>query len=143
MKSGLFGVAVLLGLCAAGASAQLAGESPAGATIDSLLTLARQNNPEFAAMRHEAAAASERMTPAGALMDPRLKVELQDITKAGEQGATLLPSEVGSTAYTLTQEFPWSGKRDLKRDIATLDADVAQGRARQTWAELAARIKAL
>ncbi len=143
MKSGLFGVAVLLGLCAAGASAQLAGESPAGATIDSLLTLARQNNPEFGAMRHEAAAASERMTPAGALMDPRLKVELQDITKAGEQGATLLPSEVGSTAYTLTQEFPWSGKRDLKRDIATLDADVAQGRARQTWAELAARIKAL
>jgi outer membrane protein TolC len=137
------GVAVLLGLSATVATAQLPGDPPPGATLDSLLAVARQNNPEFSALRHEAQAATERVTPAGALMDPRLKVELQDITKAGEQGATLLPSQVGSTAYTLTQELPWSGKRDLKRDMATLDADAAQGRARQTWAELAARIKAL
>jgi outer membrane protein TolC len=94
-------------------------------------------------MRHEAQAANERVLPAGALMDPRLKVELQDITKGGEQGATVLPSDVGATAYTLTQDLPWSGKRALKRDIATLEADGAQGRARQTWSELAARIKAV
>ncbi len=47
-------------------------------------------------MRHEALAASERVLPAGALMDPKLKVELQDLTKGGEQGPTLLPSNVGS-----------------------------------------------
>ena len=119
------------------------GDVPPGATVDSLLATARQGNPELGAMRHEVLAATERVVPAGALMEPRLKVELQDITKSGEQGATLLPSQVGSTAYTLTQDFPWSGKRDLKRDIATLDAAAAQGRARQTWVELAARIKAL
>lgn len=114
-----------------------------GGTLDSLLTLARERNPEFSAMRHEALAANERVLPAGALMDPRLKVELQDITKGGEQGATVLPSDVGATAYTLTQDLPWSGKRALKRDIATLEADGAQRRARQTWSELAARIKAV
>lgn len=114
-----------------------------GGTLDSLLTLARERNPEFSAMRHEALAANERVLPAGALMDPRLKVELQDITRGGEQGATVLPSDVGATAYTLTQDLPWSGKRALKRDIATLEADGAQGRARQTWSELAARIKAV
>jgi cobalt-zinc-cadmium efflux system outer membrane protein len=42
----------------------------------------------------------------------------------------------------LMQDLPWYGKRDLKREIAELDAEGAQGRARGTWAELAARIKA-
>ncbi len=128
---------------AAAGLAQTPAETVPGGTVDSLLVLARERNPEFSAMRHEALAASERVLPAGALMDPRLKVELQDITKGGEQGATVLPGDVGATAYTLTQDLPWSGKRALKRDIATLEADGAQGRARQTWSELAARIKAL
>lgn len=127
----------------AAAMAQTPAETVPGGTLDSLLTLARERNPELAGMRHEAQAATERVLPAGALMDPRLKVELQDITKGGEQGATVLPSDVGATAYTLTQDLPWSGKRALKRDIATLEADGAQGRARQTWSELAARIKAV
>jgi len=128
---------------AAAAMAQTPAEPVPGGTLDSLLALARERNPEFNAMRHEAQAANERVLPAGALMDPRLKVELQDITKGGEQGATVLPSDVGATAYTLSQDLPWSGKRALKRDIATLEADGAQGRARQTWSELAARIKAV
>jgi outer membrane protein TolC len=140
-------IAASLLACAAGAQATgeagAADESAPGRTVDSLLIIARQNNPDFSAMRHEAQAATERVAPAGALMDPRLKVELQDITKMGEQGATVLPSKVGATAYTLTQELPWSGKRDLRRDIATLDAEAAQGRIRQNWVELAARIKAL
>ena len=136
------GVVALVLTLAAAASAQTPEPLP-GASVESLLQLARQRNPELAAMRHEASAATERVLPAGALMDPRLKVELQDLTKAGEQGVTLLPSNVGGTVYTLTQELPWAGKRELRRDIAKLDADAAQARERQTWAELAARIKAL
>jgi outer membrane protein TolC len=114
-----------------------------GASVESLLLLARERNPEFGAMRHEALAATERVLPAGALMDPKLKVELMDITKMGEQAPTFLPSNVGATTYSLTQDLPWSGKRDLRRDIATLEVDAAQGRSRQTWAELTARIKTL
>jgi len=130
-------------LAATGSVVAQTSESDPGASVASLLQLARGRNPELAAMRHEASAATERVLPAGALMDPRLKVELQDLTKAGEQGLTLLPSNVGGTVYTLTQELPWTGKRELRRDIATLEADAAQARERQTWAELAARIKAL
>lgn len=121
----------------------LADEQAPGATLESLLSVAKERNPELGAMRHETLAATERVVSAGALMDPRLKVELQDVTKAGEQNPTVLPANVGATAYTLTQELPWFGKRDLKRDLATLEVDAAQGRARQTWAELTARIKAL
>ena len=139
LRSG-FAAAVLA--LAAAASAQTS-EAVLGASVESLLQLARERNPELAAMRHEASAATERVLPAGALMDPRLKVELQDLTKAGEQGPTILPSNVGGTVYTLTQELPWTGKRELRRDIAALEADAVQGRERQTWAELAARIKAL
>ena len=112
-----------------------------GKTVDGLLEYARSSNPEYATMRYEAEAAGERITPAGALPDPKFRLELQDITRMGEQNATLNPSRVGSTKYTLMQDLPWYGKRDLKREIAELDAEGAQGRARGTWAELAARIK--
>ena len=119
----------------------LAQETPPGYTVASLLDYARQNNPEYASMRHEADAAAERVTPAGALPDPKLKIELMDITKMGEQNATLSPSRVSSTQYTISQELPWFGKRDLKREIAELDADGAQGRYRGAWSEIAARLK--
>jgi outer membrane protein, heavy metal efflux system len=120
----------------------LAGEPVPGASVESLLWLAKQRNPEYASMRHEANAAEERIGPAGALPDPKLRVELQDITMGGEQNPTLQPSRVGSTRYQLMQDVPWFGKRGLKRDIAALDAEGAKLRAAGTWAELSARIKA-
>jgi len=117
-------------------------QSPApGADVPSLLAIARERNPEYASMLQEAQAARERVTPAGAFPDPRFRVELMDITRMGEQNPTLWPSNVGGTKYTLTQELPWFGKRDLKREIASLDAEGVQGKARGTWSELAAKIK--
>ncbi len=115
--------------------------TPPGADVDSLLRLARERNPDYAAVRQEASAASERIEAAGALPDPRLRVELQDLTMSGTQNPTLSPSRVGSTKYTVMQDLPWFGKRDLQREIAVREADGAQGRARAGWAELAARIK--
>ena len=118
-----------------------ADDASLGRTVDGLLDYARNNNPEYASMRHEADAAGERVTPAGALPDPRFRIELMDITRIGEQSPTLNPSRVGSTKYTISQEIPWYGKRDLKREIAEIEADGAQGKARGAWAEIAARLK--
>jgi outer membrane protein TolC len=39
------------------------------------------------------------------------------------------------------QDIPWFGKRDLKREIAELEAEGAKGRAYGTWSEVAAKIK--
>ncbi|MBS1230577.1 MAG: outer rane efflux protein [Proteobacteria bacterium] len=141
MRRTLAASAALLMLALEATSPALAQERVIGKTVESLLDYARESSPDYAAMRYEADAAGERVTPAGTLPDPKLRIELQDITKAGEQNATLNPSRVGSTKYTLMQDLPWYGKRDLKREIAQLDAEGAQGRARGTWAELAARIK--
>lgn len=113
-----------------------------GANVESLLVLAKERNPEYANMRLEADAAGERIGPAGALPDPRLRVELQDITMGGEQNPTLQPTRTGATRYQVMQDLPWFGKRGLKRDIAALEAEGAGGRAAATWAELSTRIKA-
>lgn len=132
-------VAIALTIGATGAS--FAQEKIPGDSVESLLEYARQNNPEYASMRLEADAAGERVVPAGALPDPKFQAEWRDITKMGEQGATLAPNRVGSMRYVFMQDVPWFGKRDLKREIAELEAEGARGRAMGTWAELAARIK--
>ena len=133
--------AVLLMLALGFATPALSQEAAIGRTVDSLLDYARNNNPEYASMRFEADAATERITPAGALPDPKFRIELMDITKMGEQSPTLDPSRVGSTKYTVLQELPWYGKRDLKRGIAEMQAEAAQGQLRGAWAEIAAQLK--
>ncbi len=114
---------------------------PLGADVPGLLAIAMERNPEYASMRYEAQAAAERVTPAGALPDPKFRTELMDITKMGEQNPTIFPSNVGSTRYTFMQDLPWFGKRGLKRDIAQLEADGSQSKATVSWSELVARIK--
>ena len=118
-----------------------AADTELGASLENLLAYARQINPEYASMRLEADAANARAAAAGALPDPKVKIELQDITMAGEQRPTLSPSRVGSTRYQIVQELPWFGKRGLQRDIATHDAAGAASRASGTWLELSSRIK--
>ena len=114
---------------------------PGQDAVDSLLAYARETNPEYAALRSEADAFLERVVPAGALPDPKFRMELRDITRFGEQSPTVSPSRVGSTRYLLTQDLPWFGKRDLRREIAEFEAEGATGRARGSWSDLAARIR--
>ena len=132
-------LAVLLALGASGV-AQAREEIP-GASTQGLLALAKASNPDYASMRYEAQAAAERVTPAGALPDPRLRTELMDITRMGAQNPSILPGNVGSTRYTLMQDVPWFGKRDLKQKIAEFEVRSADGKALTTWSELAAKIK--
>ena len=132
---------LILALATASGAPVLAQEAALGANVDTLINYAKTRNPEYAAMQAEAEASGERVTPAGALPDPKFRTELRDITRMGEQSATLSPSRVGSTRYLLMQDIPWFGKRDLKREIAELEADGAKGRALGAWADVAGRIK--
>lgn len=119
------------------------GAAPLGANVEDLLAYAREHNPDYSAVRAEAAAAAERVQPAGALADPILRTELMDVTNYGtEASPNVLPGRVGSTKYTLLQSLPFWGKRDLKREAAQAEADAAQGRAGVGWNDVAARIKA-
>lgn len=138
LRTCLVAVAIAFGVPVIGVGA----EPLIGADVDSLLHFARGTNPEYASMRYEAEASVERAASAGALPDPKLRVELEDITKMGEQRPTLLPGRVGKARYQVMQEVPWFGKRDLQREVAELEAEAARGRADGTWAEISSRIKA-
>jgi len=130
-------------LCALILASPLHAEPLPGASVESLLAAAREGSPDLRMARLEAEAARERIQPAGALPDPVLRIELENITKNGSQNATLSPSGVGDTKYTLMQPLPFWGKRDLKRDVASAEAEQAAGRAADSWAEVAGRIKTL
>jgi outer membrane protein TolC len=140
--------ALARGTCAALLAAMLA-SSPAaaqermpGASLDELLAMARERMPELDVMRLEAAAAAERIGPAGAYPDPMFRMELQNITNEGtDRGTSLLPSRVGATKYTFVQPLPFFGKRDLRRAGAKADADVALARVDELWTEVAMRVK--
>ena len=137
LQSGVIAALLALGL----PMAVQAGDDIPGASVENLLQWAKDHNPDYASMRFEAQAAAERVTPAGALMDPKLRIEWMDITRMGEQNPTLLPGNVGSTKYTLMQDLPWFGKRELKKGIADYEAQASQGKVLGVWSELAARIK--
>lgn len=122
--------------------ARAAEEHTLGADLAGLLEYAREHNPELAATRFDADAATQRAQSMAALPDPVLRAELMDITNQGtNRSASLWPSQVGSTRYTLMQSLPWYGKRDLRREAAEAGAEQVQGRVAATWAELSAQIK--
>ncbi|MBU0622359.1 MAG: TolC family protein [Gammaproteobacteria bacterium] len=116
-------------------------EPPLGSDLPGLLDHAREHNPALAATRFEAEAAQQRSEAADALPDPVLRTELMDITNGGTTGARLLPSQTGATRYTLMQNFPWYGTRDLLRKVADAQAAQASGQVAASWSDLAARIK--
>jgi cobalt-zinc-cadmium efflux system outer membrane protein len=105
-----------------------------GATLDQVLAIARRLSPELAARALDTEAAQARVEIAGSLADPMLRITSDEIDR------TSGPRQ-NKMFYTVEQEFPLWGKRDLRRDQA--NADVARTRAdtRVTEAELIEKVK--
>lgn len=131
-----------LALLLAAQAGLAATEVTPGATLESLLAVARSNNPEFAAMQQEVLAAQARSGTVGALPDPMLKIELENFTNTGnERSPSLLPNQVEATRYQISQAIPWFGKRALQRDVANAQTRQAEQLSSATWQELAMQIK--
>lgn len=132
-------------LCALLAAAPAWASEPAdlpGRDVASLLALARQANPAFAAERHEAAAARERVGAAGTLPDPRFQIELMDATNTMRGGGTsIVPGEVGETRYRIVQNLPGWGKLDLQKEASEARAAQATAALDGAWLELANTVK--
>src|SRR6266481_248776 len=108
-----------------------------GATVTELIALARQLSPELAAVALTAEAATARITSAGALPDPTLRVEADNLDNRN------VAMNGQTTTFRLMQEFPLWGKLGLKRDIATFDATAARYRSRGVEFDLIARVKSV
>ena len=111
--------------------------SPPGATATELIALVRQLSPELAAAALSAEAAAARIISAGALPDPTLRVEADNLDNRN------ISMNGQTTTFRLMQEFPLWGKLDLKRDMASFEATAARHRVRGAEFELVARVKSV
>ena len=87
-------------------------------TVEELVAYATANNPKIAAARSRAEAQISRVVQARSLDDPQLSATafLEQIQTAGG------PQDV---IVSLSQKFPWFGKRNARGEIAFHDAQVA------------------
>lgn len=88
--------------------------------LATLITETLQNNPEIQASLREREAAQQRISPAEALDDPMLE--------AGVINAPLASSPFNREDMTmkmigLSQRFPFPGKRGLRKEVASKDAE--------------------
>jgi outer membrane protein TolC len=88
--------------------------------LAALVTEALANNPEIAAARSELDAARQRVAPAGAFEDPMLEL---GVINAPLPSLSLRREDMTMTMLGLGQKLPFPGKRELRRDVASLDAD--------------------
>ena len=126
-------LAILLVAAPARAEAPVSLAAP-GATLDEVLAIARRLSPDLAARALDTEAAQARVAIAGSLADPTLRITSDEIDRtSGPRHNKMF--------FTVEQEFPLWGKRDLRRDQAS--ADVARSRAdtRATEAELIEKVK--
>ena len=85
-----------------------------------LLNEAVANNPELSAARSERDAARQRIAPAGALEDPMFEL---GVINAPLDPLSLSREDMTMKMLGLSQKLPFPGKRDLRRAVATADAD--------------------
>jgi outer membrane protein TolC len=85
--------------------------------LEDLVNLALERSPAVAAQSARLEAAREQVSPAGALTDPELDVSVQ--------GALMQPNTpvVDQTTLEVNQELPFPGKRKLRRDAASAEAE--------------------
>ena len=125
LGAALIGI-VTIGLATAGAGDQ----SMPGATVESVVAIAKRLNPTIAAAALDVDAAVHRIGAAGVLADPTLVLEAWDVNSLG----------VGQRRFGVTQEVKLWGKYGLERDVAQADADVARHKSCATAIELVARV---
>ena len=105
-----------------------------GATLESVLSAARQLSPELAARALDTEAARARVMMAGSLPDPKMQV-------MSDEGDRTSGPRQNKMIYSFEQDIPLWGKRDLRRDAAQAEVGQMQALARGADVELADRVK--
>lgn len=109
-----------------------------GATVEGLIAEARAMSPELAVAALTAEAALSRAQGAGTLPDPTFRVQLKDIDRVR---GSVEPTRVNRIDYTVEQEFPLWGKRDLARSVAVAGAAQSIAGRDQAALDLVAAVK--
>jgi outer membrane protein, heavy metal efflux system len=105
-----------------------------GATADSVLAIARQLSPQLAARALDTEAARARVSVAGSLPDPTLRITSDDIDR-------LSGPRQNKMIYSVEQEIPLWGKRELRQQAAEAEVSQKAAELRGADVELAERVK--
>jgi len=100
--------------------------SPAGAqnlTLKDLIDQALKNNPDIRAAEARAAAADEKISQEASLADPMFSAGYQN---EGFKKYTYGDSQYAWWMFSLSQTFPFPGKRGLQREAAQYEASSAR-----------------
>ena len=112
--------------------ADAAEQTMPGATVESVVAVAKRLNPTVAAASLEFDAAIHKIGAAGVLADPTLILEAWDVNRQG----------VGQRRIGLEQEIKLWGKYGLERNVALAEADAAKFQGRAIVIDLIAQVVA-
>lgn len=116
-------LALLAASAATTARAEPPGPLPADPLLESLIRQALEQRPELRQAQAAARAERERVPQAGALPDPTLSLGIQN---DGFDRIQVGRMETSFYQAMITQPFYWPGKRDLRTDVATRQARMAE-----------------
>ncbi len=123
----LLAAGVVVGVLLSSSQTGSGAEPVPGGTVNDLLARVRNLNPELAAAALEREAAAAKIYPAGALDDPMVNL-------SRDQGFR-------QTLFSVSQDFPLWGKRELRKAVAEANAEVAAGRRNSVGLELEEQTK--
>ncbi|TPG57427.1 TolC family protein [Roseomonas nepalensis] len=105
-----------------------------GATLESVLSAARQLSPDLAARALDTAAARAHVEIAGSLPDPTVRVMSDEIDMpTGPRRNKMI--------YSFEQEIPLWGRRDLRRQGARAEVDQMTAQSQAADVELVEKVK--
>lgn len=105
--------------------------------LEDLVSQALKNNPDISVAEARAEAARQRISREGSLMDPMLSVGYQN---EGFEKYTYGESGDSQWMFSLSQTFPFPGKRSLQREAAASEAGALEASARAVRREVAGRV---
>ena len=111
---------------------------PITTPLKELVSEALQNNPEIQAARKEREAAQHRVAPAGALDDPMVEAGFINVPANSPRFDR---EEMTMKMIGLSQRFPYPGKRGLRQDVATKDAETVGYGYQETVNRVAREVK--
>ncbi len=115
-----FALALLVSLAAMSAFGRAAPPEASDSQLRELVAEAMRNSPEIRAANNERLAARHRVSPAGALDDPMLEAGVINVPLNSQ---VFRREDMTMKMLGVSQKIPYPGKRGLRRDVATKDAE--------------------
>ena len=108
--------------------------------VEALVADVLAHAPSLAALQARSAAATQGISPAGALPDPMLEFMLQDV---GFPTLTVGREEMSMVGVEVTQGLLWPGKRRARSSVASAEAGMAATEVTAMRRQLAAEVRGL